>query len=240
MTTDFSTSVGPNVGAYLNTPFISTLSAPTSQTSIGSYNENSGVYSITPATLTATANSASMTYGGTVPSLSGTVTGFVNGQTLAGDGGSATWSTSASSSSNAGQYGITGDVTLGSPYSGDYTITAASGNGTALTITAATSTTGGGSSGSSGTGSSGSSTAGGITTSTFTPVLQTVDLYQKLPSLPGNSSPGNSSNSGSSSPSPSGNSTTLLVTPDSSLTVIQPFEDDTTGDGILSVQELKQ
>ncbi|MHB8370990.1 MAG: beta strand repeat-containing protein, partial [Leptospirales bacterium] len=89
---------------------------------------------ITPAPLTATANAASMTYGGTVPTLSGTVTGFVNGQTLAGDSGTANWSTYATSTSNAGEYAIAGNVTLGSPYSGDYTITYASGNNTALTI----------------------------------------------------------------------------------------------------------
>jgi hypothetical protein len=77
--------------------------------------------SVTPATLTATAN-ASMTYGSSVPTLSGTVTGFVNGQTLASDGGTASWTTSATSTSNAGSYAITGSVTLGSPYSGDYTI----------------------------------------------------------------------------------------------------------------------
>ena len=241
MTTDFSTSVGPNVGAYLNTPFISTLSAPTSQTSIGSYNENSGVYSITPATLTATANSASMTYGGTVPSLSGTVTGFVNGQTLAGDDGSATWTTTATSATNAGSAGITGNVTLGSPYSGDYTVLQASGNSTALTITAATSTTGGGSSGSSGTGSSsGSTNQGGITSTNFTPVAQTVDFYQKLPSNPGSPSAGQSSNNASTSPSSSGTSTTLDVTPNSSLTVIHSSGDDTSDSGILSVQELNQ
>ena len=94
----------------------------------------SGTGTITPAPLTVTANAASMTYGGTVPSVSGSVTGFVNGQTLSGDSGSASWSTSATSTSNAGQYAIAGNVTLGSPYSGDYTITNVSGNSTALTI----------------------------------------------------------------------------------------------------------
>ena len=121
---------------------------------------------------------------------------------------------------------------LGFPYSGDYTVLQASGNSTALTITAATSTTGGG--------SSGSSTAGGITDTNFNPELQTVDLFQKLPSLPGSSSPGTFSNSGSFSPSSSGTSTMLDVTPDSSLKVLQPLGDDTSGDGILSAQELKQ
>jgi hypothetical protein len=131
----------------------------TSSSSDGSYgislslvNPYSGDYTITAASgnstaltigkadLTATANTASMTYGGTVPTLSGTVTGFVNGQTLASDGG---WSTTANSSSNVGSYGIF--LSLVAPYSGDYTITNASGNGTAFTITAPPSTSGGGS-----------------------------------------------------------------------------------------------
>ena len=83
-------------------------------------------------------------------------------------------------------------------------------------------------------------TGGGITSTNFNPVLQTVDLFQKLPSLPGSSSPGTFSNSGSFSPSSSGTSTMLDVTPDSSLKVLQPLGDDTSGDGILSAQELKQ
>ncbi|MHB1758435.1 MAG: MBG domain-containing protein, partial [Leptospirillum sp.] len=192
--------------------------------------------SITQAPLTATAYSASMTYGGTVPVLSGTVTGFVNGQTLSTDSG--TWSTSATSSSNVGSYGVS--LTLGSPYSGDYTITPASGNSTALTITASSSTFGGSGSGSLTSGSSRFGTQGGITSTNFTPVSQTVDLYQKLPSLPGSSSAGKSSDNGSSSPSPSGESTTLDKTGNSSLTVIQLSAEETSGDGILSTQELKQ
>ena len=134
MTTDFSTSVGPNVGAYLNTPFISTLSAPTSQTSIGSYNENSGVYSITPATLTATANAATMTYGGSVPSVSGTFT--TTGPTGGLANLSATWTTPATSSSNAGSYAIDpGSYSYANgAVAGDFSITQAASNATALTI----------------------------------------------------------------------------------------------------------
>ncbi|MCH7346019.1 hypothetical protein LZ017_21880, partial [Pelomonas sp. CA6] len=44
---------------------------------------NTSALSITPATLTVTANSASRLYGAANPSLGGTVTGFVNGDTLA-------------------------------------------------------------------------------------------------------------------------------------------------------------
>jgi type IV secretory pathway TrbL component len=131
-------------------------------------------------------------------------------------------------------------LTLGSPYSGDYSITPASGNGTALTITAASSTSGGSTSGSSSSGSSGFGTQGGITSTNFPPVSQTVDLYQKLPSLPGISFAGKSTNNASTFPSSSGNSTVLGETANTSLAVIQPSGDDMTGDGILSVQEVKQ
>ena len=225
-----TTAVGPNAGTYTNIPTYS-ISPPTTQTSVDSVSAVSGTWTITPATLTATANTASMTYGSLVPALSGTVTGFVNGQTLSGDGGTASWSTAATSSSKPGQYGITGKVmvTLGYPYSGDYTIVQAPGNSSALTITAI-STTGGG--------SSGSGTQGGITSDNFNPVLQTVNLYQKLPALPGISSAGTSSDN-PSSPSPSGKLTTLEASQNSSLMVIQPGGDDTSPDGILSVEELK-
>ena len=125
-----TTSVGPNAGTYTNAPSVSFSEAPPTQTSVYSVTAVSGIWTIDRAPLTATANLVSMTYGETVPALSGTITGFVNGQTLSGDGGS--WNTSATSSSNIGSYGVS--LTLGRPYSGDYTITAASGNGTALTI----------------------------------------------------------------------------------------------------------
>ena len=243
-------------GQTLSTDSGTWSTSATSSSNVGSYGVSlalgspySGDYTITAASgnataltigkadLTVTANKATMTYGGTLPTLSGTITGFVNGQTFSEDGMIETWATTATSTSHIGTYGITGTVSVlvGLPYSGDYTVVQSPGNSTALTITAATSTTGEGSSGSSGTGSSGSSTAGGITSTNFPPVSQTVDLYQKLPSLSGSYSPGNFSNSGT----PSGNSITLSSSGETSLTVIQPFGDDTSGDGILSAQELK-
>jgi hypothetical protein len=147
-----------------------------------------------------------------VPTLSGTVTGFVNGQTLSGDGGD--WTTTAISSSNAGSYGIS--LALGSPYSGDYTITNASGNSTALAIK--------------------------LATNQIVPVDETVDNFQSLPSLPGISSVAPSSNgspssSSSSNTSSSSTQTTLAEPGNSSVTVIEPVE---TGDvQILSVEEVK-
>ena len=227
--------------------------------------DNATALTIGKADLTATANSATMTYGGTVPSLSGTVTGFVNGQTLAGDGGIATWSTSATSSSNAGQYGITGNVTLSSPYSGDYTIIQAPGNSTALTIMSATSRTGGS--------SSGSGNQGGITSTNFTPVVQTVSLSGNSGSAMllssgqltigstgssssgsnstdnGISSTGNGGSSASENGSPtsqsggsssSGTSLTISSSGVATLTVILPANEDATGTGIISYEEVKK
>ncbi|EQD45252.1 hypothetical protein B1B_13136, partial [mine drainage metagenome] len=163
--------------------------------------------------LTETASPASMTYGSQVPSLSGSVTGFAPGQSLSGDSGRVIWTTSATSSSNEGSYGITGNMTLGSLYSGDYIITNASGNATALTITAAP--------------------------TVDNPVLQTVDNYQSLPTLPEPSSVGASANDSSSPSTPtSSTSSTLSETTNTSLKVIQPAE--TGGVEILSVEKVKQ
>ena len=96
---------------------------------------NSTALTITPATLTFTANSPAQTvyYGDTIPTLSGSITGFKNSQTAANFGGD-TWTTLATNTSNAGNYAITGGLTNASP---NYTITQAVGNSTALTITPA-------------------------------------------------------------------------------------------------------
>ena len=107
------------------------------------------------------------------------------------------------------------NLSFDSPWSGDYTIVQSPGNSSALTITQV-----------------------GITSDNFNPVIQTVNLYQKLPALPGISSAGTSSGN-PSSPFPSGKSMTLDASQNSSLMVIQPGGDDTSPDGILSVEELK-
>ena len=63
----------------------------------------SGALSVSPATLTYTSNAANMTYGGSVPGLSGTVTGFVNSEMLGTvTTGTASFATTASGTSNAG------------------------------------------------------------------------------------------------------------------------------------------
>ena len=127
-----SATSSANVGTYAVTPTFSGTSAPTGQTSTVAV-AASGEWDITPLPVTATATSASMTYGGTVPSLSGTLT------TTGPTGGllnlSAAWSTTAGSSTNVGSYGITPTFSYtNGAVSGDYTVTSATGNSTALKI----------------------------------------------------------------------------------------------------------
>jgi len=108
-------------------------------TGLGNYNITyvNGTLTINPATLTYTANAANMTYGGTVPTLGGSVTGFVNNETLSGaTTGALTWSTNATSSSNVGSYYINGSGLTANH--GDYTFVQAAGNATAMTINPAT------------------------------------------------------------------------------------------------------
>ncbi|WP_233828379.1 beta strand repeat-containing protein [Paraburkholderia sp. ZP32-5] len=89
---------------------------------------------ITPATLTYTAAPASGQSGRPLPDLSGTVSGFVGGDTLANStSGTLTWTTSANSSSGAGSYAIDGAGLTAA----NYVFTDAPGNAGALTITAA-------------------------------------------------------------------------------------------------------
>lgn len=89
-------------------------------------------YTVTPAVLTYTADSASRAYGAVSPTLDGSISGFVLGQTAATAlTGSPTWTTTATSASNVGQYAITGG---GYVSNGNYTFAQAPGNATALTI----------------------------------------------------------------------------------------------------------
>ena len=88
---------------------------------------------ITPATLIYTAASASQAYGTTPSGLSGSVSGFVAGETLASaTTGTAAFATSATSSSNVGLYAINGSGLAAD--NGNYTFTQAAANATALII----------------------------------------------------------------------------------------------------------
>ena len=91
-----------------------------------------GTVSVVPATLTVTANNVSKAFGANVPTLTATISGFVNGQTLATSGvtGQAACTTTATSTSPAGTYPIT--CTPGTLAAANYTFTFVSGT---LTVT---------------------------------------------------------------------------------------------------------
>ena len=165
----------------------------------------SGKGTITPLSVTATANPATMTYGGSVPSLSGTLT------TTGPKGGlanlSATWTTPATSASNVGSYAVTPSYSyLNGAVAGDFSITPAASNATALTITASPQ---------------------------IVPEYQTVFGFDNV--VTPSESPAATSSSGSSpSPVPSGSATTLSASGGTTLMLLQPMEDGMTGEGILS------
>ncbi|TKC65689.1 hypothetical protein FBD94_03895, partial [Pedobacter hiemivivus] len=97
---------------------------------------NSTALSIHPAILTYTANLKSRTYGSANPAFSGTLTGFVNGETQASaTTGTLTFTTAATSMSNVGDYAITGAGLTAN--NGNYTFTQNIGNSTAFSITQA-------------------------------------------------------------------------------------------------------
>jgi len=91
-----------------------------------------GSVSVVPATLTVTANNVTKAFGAAVPTLTATITGFVNGQTLATSGvtGQALCTTTALSTSPGGTYPIT--CSLGTLGASNYTFTFVGGT---LTVT---------------------------------------------------------------------------------------------------------
>ncbi|MGO8835888.1 MAG: beta strand repeat-containing protein [Limisphaerales bacterium] len=90
---------------------------------------------ILAATLTNTANPASMTYGAAVPALTGSVSGFVGTDTQGNaTTGALSFTTPATSSSGVGSYAINGSGLTAN--NGNYTFIQAAGNATALTISA--------------------------------------------------------------------------------------------------------
>ena len=96
-----------------------------------------GTLTIAPATLTYLADTATATYGGTPTGLTGTVTGFVNGQTLANaTTGTVSFTTGATATSNVGSYAINGSGLTAN--NGNYTFAQAAGNAAALTVNPAT------------------------------------------------------------------------------------------------------
>ena len=96
-----------------------------------------GYLTVTPAFLVYTANPASKTYGSATPVLSGTVTGFVLGETQAtATAGTLDFTNTATATSNVGSYGINGSGLTADH--GNYVFVQAGSNATALTINPAT------------------------------------------------------------------------------------------------------
>ncbi len=95
-----------------------------------------GVLTIDPATLTYTADAASRVYGVANPVFSGSVAGFVNGETLArATTGAVKFLSPADSTSNVGHYAIDGSGLVA--INGNYLFKQATSNATALSITPA-------------------------------------------------------------------------------------------------------
>ncbi len=94
---------------------------------------NATALTITPATLTYAANPAARQYGDLNPPLSGTVTGFKNGETIAtATTGGLAFTTPATVTSNVGNHAIDGSGLVAN--NGNYVFVQAPGNAIALTI----------------------------------------------------------------------------------------------------------
>ena len=89
--------------------------------------------SVTPATLTYVATAASQTYGSSNSSFSGTITGFVNGETVTtSTSGVPTFTSATNAASNVGNYAINGAGLTAN--NGNYIFVQAAGNAAALDI----------------------------------------------------------------------------------------------------------
>jgi len=98
---------------------------------------NATALTINPATLAYVADQQARLYGDPNPALTGTVTGFKNGETMAtATTGSLAFSTLATATSNVGAYAIDGSGLT--PLTGNYVFVQDPSNATALTINAAT------------------------------------------------------------------------------------------------------
>jgi hypothetical protein len=100
---------------------------------LNSTSATGGIGVINPAVLTYTANTASRTYGASNPAFSGTVTGFVGGDTQSSaTTGTLGFTSPAAAASNVGSYAVNGSGLTANL--GNYTFQQAAGNATALTI----------------------------------------------------------------------------------------------------------
>jgi hypothetical protein len=124
-----SAVAGSAAGTYVLTP----AGASGSNYTI---NYVTGVYTISPASLTIVASDQSMTYGGAVPALTATYTGFVNGDDATKLTSPPTLSTTANSSSQAGSYPISISGAVDHNYTISYTAGTLTVGKATLTVTA--------------------------------------------------------------------------------------------------------
>lgn len=128
-TVDNSAIAGSAAGSYVLTPG----GAASNNYSFIYVN---GVYTISRAPLTITADSKTMTYGGTVPALTATYSGFVNGDAVGSLNPAPTITTTATSTSTAGSYPITAAGAVDPNYAITYVAGTMTVGKVALTITA--------------------------------------------------------------------------------------------------------
>jgi filamentous hemagglutinin family protein len=120
-----------NVGTYTITPSNLTLAnayIPAYGYAVVAQN---GTLTVTPATLSYLASAVSRTYGSANPTFGGTVTGFLNTDTLvSATGGTLSFTSTATAASPVGSYTITGSGLSAT----NYVFVQAAGNASALTI----------------------------------------------------------------------------------------------------------
>lgn len=140
-------SVNANTGISVTVNGVAIASATNGSATVYGYDlspttVNAAIGEITPATLTYESDLATRVYGALNPVLTGTVTGFVNGETTAtATTGVLNFTTPALITSDVGQYAIDGSGLTAN--FGNYVFTQAAGNASALTITPATLTVSG-------------------------------------------------------------------------------------------------
>jgi len=139
---------GDGPGSLTTQPAITTTAGPASPagtypiTASGaadpnySITYNSGTLTVQRATLTITPNSASMTYGGVLPALTASYSGFVNGDNVSALTTAPAISTTATASSPAGTYPITASGGVSPNYSFVYNPGTLTINPAALHVTA--------------------------------------------------------------------------------------------------------
>ena len=121
------------VGTYPLTPGLGTLKADNNYT----FAFVSAMLTVNPATLTITASNASKVYGAADPTLTYTISGYINNETATTGGvtGTPSLTTTATASSSVGSYPIT--VTPGTLQAANYTFAVSTLTAPALTVTAA-------------------------------------------------------------------------------------------------------